>query len=273
MSDFVTATNVEEISPGRLTARFSPDWRTLGPAGGYQAAIALRAAGKVAKIPRPVSFHCHFLRVAKFEQVDIAVETLHAGRASESLRISITQDGKRILEAMTRTASQAPGVAHIEGGPPEAPDPEQLRAPLDINPEYSRGGFSQHIETRVVDEGRLLDRASPRAAQQLDWYRFGPGAPYKDVWLDAARMTMLVDTMTHSPAFLPHPGGAFVAPSIECQVWFHQFAPESEWLLADHIAPIADGGLIGVHGKVWSHDRRLLASGGAQLLCAPRPQA
>lgn len=271
MAEFPIATAVEEVAPGRYAAQLSSDWRTLGPAGGYQAAIAVRAAGKAAKIARPVSLHCHFLRVAKFEPVDIDVEVLHAGRASESLRVSILQDGKRILEAMVRTASEVPGVTHVEGPPPEAPDPEALRAPSQIKPGAPQSGFSKHMDMRVVDEGRVLDRSVPRAAQQLDWYRFGPSEPYKDVWLDAARFAMLIDTMTHSPAFLPHPDGGFVAPSIECHVWFHQFAPESEWLLADHIAPIAERGMIGVHGKIWSRDRRLLASGGAQLLCTPRP--
>ena len=42
---------------------------------------------------------------------------------------------------------------------------------------------------------------------------------------------------------------------------------ESDWLLADHVSPVAGGGLRGTTGHIWSGDGRLLASGGAQLFC------
>ena len=77
--------------------------------------------------------------------------------------------------------------------------------------------------------------------------------------------------MSWPAACQPHPDAAFVAPNLDVTAWFHAAAPESEWLLADHECRVATGGLMGTTGRVWSHDRRLLASGGAQLFCVPAP--
>jgi acyl-CoA thioesterase len=60
-----------------------------------------------------------------------------------------------------------------------------------------------------------------------------------------------------------------VAPNLDTAVWFHHPASKSEWLLVDHESPVAGDGLIGVNGRVWDATGRLLASGGAQLLCIP----
>ena len=58
-------------------------------------------------------------------------------------------------------------------------------------------------------------------------------------------------------------------PNLDVTAWFHQPADGSEWLLADYESPIATGALMGATGRIWSRDGRLLASGGAQLLCVP----
>ena len=56
MGDFSVDTRVEAVAgqPGRHRATLSEEWRVWGPNGGYLAAIALRAAGAEARIPRPV---------------------------------------------------------------------------------------------------------------------------------------------------------------------------------------------------------------------------
>jgi len=54
-------------------------------------------------------------------------------------------------------------------------------------------------------------------------------------------------------------------------VHFHRAAPASEWLLVDAVSPIAEGGLISGHSRIWSTQGRLLASGSGQLFCRPAP--
>jgi acyl-CoA thioesterase len=79
--------------------------------------------------------------------------------------------------------------------------------------------------------------------------------------------------MSWPAACQPHPDSAFIAPNLDVTAWFHAAAPESEWLFSEHESRLAAGGLMGTSGRVWSRDGRLLASGGAQLFCVPRPGA
>src|SRR5437879_13782885 len=94
---------------GHYRAVISSDWEVWGPNGGYVAAIALRAAGAEARIARPVAFAGHYLAVARFAPVDIAVVVAHRGRRSDSIRAAMTQAGKPILGAIVRTARDTAG--------------------------------------------------------------------------------------------------------------------------------------------------------------------
>ena len=98
MGDFEADTRVEGEPGGRYRAVLSRDWEIWGPNGGYVATIALRAAGREARIQRPASFAAHFLGVARFEPVDVEVRALHQGRRSESFHVSVRQAGRPILE-------------------------------------------------------------------------------------------------------------------------------------------------------------------------------
>jgi len=62
-----------------FSIRLDEAWEIWGPSGGYLAAIALRAAGRCAEIPRPASFYCHFLSAPSFDEVEL-VGLFHAGK-------------------------------------------------------------------------------------------------------------------------------------------------------------------------------------------------
>ena len=85
---------------GRYTAMVHQDWEIWGPCGGYVAAIALRAAGAESPFARPASFFCHYLSVAAFEPVDLVVTPLRSGRTVLAQRVSMSQHGRPVLEAM-----------------------------------------------------------------------------------------------------------------------------------------------------------------------------
>jgi acyl-CoA thioesterase len=99
--------------------------------------------------------------------------------------------------------------------------------------------------------------------------RFEPTPCFEDPFLDAARPLILLDTFGWPAVYQKHRGVDYVAPNLDTAVWFHRPAPRSEWLLIDHECPVAGDGLLGVSGRVWDAGGRLLASGGAQLLCIP----
>jgi acyl-CoA thioesterase II len=277
VGDFEVDTRVEPLGEGRHRAELVSDWEIWGPNGGYLAAIALRALGAEARIPRPASFACHFLSVARFAPVEIQVEVVRAGRRSESLRATMRQEGRAVLEALLRTAAAGPGLEHDVAEAPAVPEPESLPNVAELRPADAPAPypFWQNLETRVVAPERFAEEPRARDPVWLEWYRFRPRATFDDPFVDAGRLALLVDTLSWPAACQPHPWPthSFQAPNLDVSVWFHRSEPDCEWLLADHSCPVAEGGLMGTQGRIWSRAGRLLASGGAQLLCVPAPPA
>lgn len=272
VGDFDRDTRVEGSS-GRYRATLSPAWEVWGPNGGYVAVVALRAAGAEAQLGRPVSFAAHFLSVARFAPVDLTVDVVHRGRRSESLRVSMQQDGRPVLEAMVRTAAELPGLAHDAASPPEVAGPEGLKSSEELYQRPRIYSFWENLEVRPVDPETWRDGRPSRAPVLREWCRFRPIARFDDPFLDAGRSLVLIDTLVWPAACQHHVEPAFVAPSLDVAAWFHRPSRAVEWLLADAHASVAEAGLVGGTVRVWSPERRLLASGGAQLLCVPPPAA
>jgi acyl-CoA thioesterase len=271
MGDFEVDTRVEG-SGGKYRADLSADWEIWGPNGGYVAAIALRAAGCEAEIPRPATFACHFLSVARFGPVDIGVTLVRRGRRSESFRVSIEQEGRPIVEALVRTAAEVPGLEHDVAEAPDVPDPEDLRCTDELrDPEWPTYAFWSNLEARTLHPERFGEEPQAHEPIWREWYRFRPRPTFDDPFVDAGRALLLIDTLSWPAAAQPHTSREFLAPNLDVSAWFHRSAPESEWLLIDHSSPVGEGGMLGTIGRVWSRDRRLLASGGAALLCIPAP--
>ncbi len=258
---------------GSYRAHLSEDWGIWGPNGGYLATIALRAAGMVAQIKRPASFYCHFLSSPSFAAVELDVSVLKQGRRAESLAVEMTQQGKPVLHALVRTAAEAPGYSHQHPRAPAVPLPEALmsseelrpttKVPTDKRPSFS---FWSNVERRPVDQS-ISDR--PTAPTIREWARFRPTACFEDPFLDAARSLILLDTFGFPAAHRHHRSWEYLAPNLDTSAWFHNFSPGCEWLLIDSECAVADGGLMGVGGRVWDAEGRLLATGSAQLCCIP----
>jgi acyl-CoA thioesterase II len=253
---------------GRYSIRLSEAWEIWGPSGGYLAAIALRAAGRCAQVPRPASFYCHFLSSPDFDDVELTVELLKRGRRSESLAVRMTQHGTPVLFALVRTAADAPGYRHQELVAPEVTPPEESRPYERVKDGEPIFKFWSNVSCRRPDWG-----ANPADAPPIvrEWVRFEPEPCFEDPFLDAARPLILLDTFGWPAVYQKHRGADYVAPNLDTSVWFHQLAAQCEWLLVDHECPVADGGLLGVSGRIWDPDGRLLATGGAQLCCIPSP--
>jgi len=274
MGDFEVDTRLEDRGDGNFRATLSRDWEIWGPNGGYVAAIALRAAGELAKVPRPASFSGHFLSVGRFEEVDVAVRVIRAGRRAESIGVSISQQGRAIFEGLIRTAAEGLGLEHDVAEMPDEKRPADLANVEDLRRDDEGPSFPfwNNFEVRPVWPERHLEverRAHPPLFRE--WYRFHPRATFDDPWLDAARSLLLIDTATWIAAVQPHPNAAYIAPNLDVTAWFHQAEPDSEWLMTDHTCAVAGAGLMGTHGRIWSESGKLLVTGGAQLFCVPRP--
>ena len=149
--------------------------------------------------------------------------------------------------------------------PPPAPtDPSVDLGPLP-NP-----------EDRIEIERALGRWAEKTAARTAELHTGVPGQVHQvsrvgaeDPFLDAGRALLLIDTVVWPAACQRHVEPGVIAPSLDVVAWFHRPADDADWLLADAQSPIAESGLIGGTVRIWGADRRLRATGGAQLLCVP----
>lgn len=268
--DFDVATRVEGTD-GHYTAFVSRAWEIWGPNGGFMATLALRAAAAEAQIKHPASFYCQFIRPARFDHIEARVTVAHSGRRAEAIRVSLVQDHKPVLEGLLRTALPGEGLEHICVSAPEVAPPEGLPTLDELLPEGKSFPFWRNIEARVLLTERFVPKRGPLPPRWLEWYRFRPTPTFDDPVVDAARALVLIDTLGWPATWLQHPKPKFLAPSLDVVTFFHASATRSEWLLAEHESPIARGGLVGSSGRVFTRDGALVASGGAQLLCAPAP--
>lgn len=273
VGDFIEQTAVEPVGEGLYRARLSPDWMTWGPAGGYVAAVALRAAAAASSFPRPASFMCHFLSVARFDEVELRVETRRGGRRSESLRVEMTQQGEPILDAHVWAIDVDQGLEHDYTAAPAAARVDDV-TPIEERIDRPLRGQYANFERRPLtwqDE----DESEAREPLVLEWIRFRGTRSAGDRFVDAVRSVILIDAFSWPatwPAHVEDGPNPWIAPNIDLHVRFHHDARNDDWLLLESRAELAAEGLIGTTGNVWSADRRLVATGSSQLLCRPRPE-
>ena len=255
---------------GRYEAELSDAWEIWGPNGGYLAAIALRAAGRVAQIPRPSSFFCHFLSSPAFAPVELEVTVLKAGRRAESLQVAMRQEGRAVMQALVRTAAAGPGHEDRHLRAPPVAAPSELRSYAQLTSAQQRPPFRfwDNVERRPIDQLAVREPAEPVLRE---WARYRPTACFEDPFVDASRALILLDTYGVPAAWRRFRSMEYLAPNLDTSAWFHSFSPASEWLLIDHACTVAGEGLLAVDGKVWDTEGRRLASGAAHLCCIPAP--
>jgi acyl-CoA thioesterase-2 len=270
MGDVGVDTSVEQVDEGRYVAMVSDEWEIWGPMGGYMAAFALRAAGAASPFARPASLFCHYLGVARFEQIDLTVTTLRSARTACSQRVVVSQGGRPVMEATIWSVGDVDGLEHDVAVAPDVADPGQLQSMADRFPDAPPPfAFWRNVESRDTDFHETWPPEGPLPPVWRSWCRFVPTATFADPWVDATRAVILIDVQSWPSASRHHAWKQppFVAPSLDLYVAFHRAASDSPWLLADGFSPSAGAGLIGWTGRLWSEQRRLVASGAGQALC------
>ena len=269
MANFLADTQVEPLAPGRYAARLSPDWAVWGPNGGYVAAIALRAALAESRLPRPASFHCHFLAVGEFAPVELHVASLGGSKRAESLRVEMLQQGRTLVAATVWIVDEGlTGYAHDFASAPDVPRPAELRGYQDLSADYAQW----YPIWRSIEGRPLAWNRPPGAPEWRTWLRFAE-TRFPDRVDDALRHLFWLDFPGWNATIAAHPWPfRWLTPNLDLTVQFHAFAPESEWLLVDGVVPLASDGLLGCSSRLWSEDGRLLATGTSKHVCRPNPR-
>jgi acyl-CoA thioesterase II len=275
MGDLAADTHVDGRD-GRYSMTMSRAWEIWGPNGGYVASVALRAAGAHSRFERPASIVGHFLGVASFDApVEIETTTLREAKRAESVRVSIGQEGSPIFDAMVWAVGDVDGLEHDFAPKPDVPDVDGLmtvqerlaaNGVTDTQPPFP---FWLNFEERPVEWVDNWEEREPSDPNFLAWFRYEPVPTCDDLWVDACRSLILVDTLGWPSVQRWHTAHTMIAPSIDLAVAFHRFRPDEPWLLAQATSRSAHGGIIGCEANVWSRDGALLATGISQLLCRP----
>jgi acyl-CoA thioesterase-2 len=261
-------------SVGRYSARLSRDWELGGPSGGYIASIALRAAGEHSRFGRPVSIVGHFLGVASFTDVIVETTTLQLTARAESIRVTMKQHKNEIFEALVWTCAPMDGLEHelalspASYEPDSVPSTAQRIAEEGLEPIYA---FWKNFDERAQTWTKRDEWANrtPEYPAFERWYRYLPTSTFDDLWVDACRSLILIDTLGWPAVTTLHIDSGYVAPSIDIACTFHRARIQEPWLFAQATSVSANAGVVGCEGKVWSRDGSLLAMGTSQLLCRP----
>jgi acyl-CoA thioesterase-2 len=261
-------------SVGRYSARLSRDWELGGPSGGYIASIALRAAGEHSRFGRPVSIVGHFLGVASFTDVIVETTTLQLTARAESIRVTMKQHKNEIFEALVWTCAPMEGLEHelalspASYEPDSVPSTAQRIAEEGLEPIYA---FWKNFDERAPTWTKRdeWDNRTPEYPAFERWYRYLPTSTFDDLWVDACRSLILIDTLGWPAVTTLHIDSGYVAPSIDITCTFHRARIQEPWLFAQATSVSANAGVVGCEGKVWARDGALLAMGTSQLLCRP----
>ena len=178
--------------------------RATGRSGDRTAATSLRSRCAPRARTRasigPATLVGHFLGVADFDtDVDLEVTTLREAKRAESIRVSMTQRGQPIFDAMVWAVGDVSGLEHDV-----VRDARGSRSGVAAVGAGASGRAGRRADVQVLGElrrasrrpgsttGRTGRRAAPVAGE---WYRFVPRSTFDDPWLDACRSVILLDTL------------------------------------------------------------------------------
>jgi len=261
------ATRLTRTGDG-YSVRLDPAWDIWGPAGGYIAAIALRAVGEQAEAGhRPLTLTGQFVSVARPGNVDVRAEVVKPG--STSLHdVRLSQEGRPVFLAQIWTTARCEPSHPIAPAMPTVPAPETC---IETHAFFAERGvaespFWRNIEGRLVNP-RWPDEPAASDPRQLRWMRYRDWAPSGDPFLEAMRSTLLIDIGVWPAHWhrLPQPA-TYVAPSLDLTVAFHEQIAAGEWLLSEADSDVSGGGTISGRVRIWSSDGRAIATGGGQCL-------
>lgn len=253
--------------------RLDPAWDIWGPAGGYIAAIAMRAVGAQASPGhRPVTLTGQFVGVARPGAVEVRVDPVKQGGTALFV-VTLAQGDRTVFLAQIWTTARAEPSLPVRPVAPTVPSPAGLRSQDELIAE--RGipqiAFWQNIEGRPANF-RLVDDPPAADAHQYRWMRLRDWDATADPFLEAMRSLVLIDIGVwpgHWHRLTER--AAYAAPSLDLTVHFHGGAPAGDWLLSDADSDVSGNGLISGRVRTWSEGGRAIATGmGHCLVTLPR---
>ena len=270
MGTLTEATRLTAADHGFMV-ELDPPWEGWGPAGGYLAAIALRAVGpSVPEDHRPVTLSAQFLAKAERGKAVVRVDVGRPGGSSQ-INVSLWQSDRCFFQAQIWTTSRTVGPQEIGPAIPDVPAAAGLET---LETHFGRLGrrlvtFWANLDCRPV-EFRAPGGPRPQSRRLQRWYRFPDEPATADIFANAGRVAVLIDAniwAAHWRMLDREPD--YAGPSLDLTIAFHDVANLSDWLLLDAESEVAISALVHATGRVWTADGRLVATGGGNCLVVP----
>jgi acyl-CoA thioesterase len=244
--------------------------------GGYLAALMLRAAGEATELSVPISFTIHYLQPVRLgSELDISLVRRSGGRRIASVVLSAEVDGAHSLDAMAWVGEAVDGPDHSFGRAPLVDGPDGLTRHDEIISASGRRPPSTMLqwEKRLSVERPSLSSAAEPDPVYREWSRVAMPSR-RDLFQEAARYVMPIDAnpwqaARHARGLLAQDRIDYLMPTLELTAHFHQFAPDSDWLMHETVAPVAANGYCTGVTRVWSDGGALLASGLSSVTFRP----
>jgi hypothetical protein len=250
MSGFGEATAVRKAADGRYVAELDGGYgfeQALN--GGYLMAVLTRAAIDATGRPHPIVTSTCFLRVARPGPAEVVVEPRKAGRTVAVARVTLTQGGEPVVEALITTGALDAGAEPAYSGKvAELPPVEECLGYDGANRERR---FAEQVDMRFDRStmGWLDGRPSGRPEMRA---HFRMREPYEP---DGVLLALAVDSL---PPVALNTGAYGWAPTVEL-TWHMRAVPAPGWLSLHGWGRLVSDGWFDEEVEVWDSAGRLVA--------------
>lgn len=190
------------------------------------------------------------------DPVELEVDSMHAGRAFGSIRITFSQAGRVIASSLVLVHADEPDLIRHQIEAPSAPIPDN---PIPLAHEL------KDWDIRIVDDVDVNDPDTVGPAQLRVWSRF-EGAP-DDTTTSQALLAYATDGFLIGTAMLPHAGvgqaqshRTISTSVVSHTLTFHEPFHAGQWLLIDNECSYTGRGRAYGGGHVFDESGALVAS-------------
>jgi acyl-CoA thioesterase-2 len=244
--------------------------------GGQVLAQALAAANRFVGGSLANSLHAYFLNRGNAQDpIEYAVAELRHSRTFQTVEVTATQTGTRILKLAASYHAAEPGPTHQipmdDVGPPRGEGYERalLRAMTPAGFEDDGMPFELPVEIRGVG-GIGLFNTEINPPQSRCWMRVRDALP-DDPALHQCLFAYSSDYAIMAPALNPHPFPvtSLQSASLDHAIWFHREFRMDEWLLFELDSPVAHGARGIGRGLLYDREGMLVATCAQEALLRP----
>jgi len=249
---FASATAVAPAhEPHAHTADVPDGWDIAGNTnGGVLLALAARAMTLETARPDPVSITGHFTAPGRPGPHTVETATVKSGRRFATATATVRDAERTVLSAVATlgTLDPSPEVLHLDGNPPDLPDPDDCPRTLGA----TAPPFLHRIDLRLHPDDLGWTRGEPSGIPRLrGWLRLLGDEPVDPIALVCA-----------ADAFPPTVFNASLpigwTPTLELTVHLRA-RPAPGWLACAVSTRFVTGGFLEVDGEVWDTAGNLVA--------------